>query len=188
MRAQLLSSVWLFATPWTIACQAPPPWDSPGKNVGVSCHFLLQGIYLPNPGIEAACSVSPPTTVRLRWGQRRAQALLGQELTPELLPALPWIQCCGGGIRDISGTRVSSHTGGCAVCLHTSHTHTPVSHHWWWMSAQVALIFATLLTTPCISWPPLSWGNIAHVSAQWIGGGHVYHLAPKTSAILGNLI
>ena len=28
-----------------------PPWDSPGKNTGVGCHFLLQGIF-PNPGIE----------------------------------------------------------------------------------------------------------------------------------------
>ena len=25
------------------------PWDSPGKNTGVSCHFLLQGIF-PNQG------------------------------------------------------------------------------------------------------------------------------------------
>ena len=25
------------------------PWDSPGKNTGVSCHFLLQGIF-PTPG------------------------------------------------------------------------------------------------------------------------------------------
>ena len=24
------------------AHQAPPPWDSPGKNTGVGCHFLLQ--------------------------------------------------------------------------------------------------------------------------------------------------
>ena len=24
------------------ARQAPPPWDSPGKNTGVGCHFLLQ--------------------------------------------------------------------------------------------------------------------------------------------------
>ena len=30
------------------------PWDSPGKNTGVSCHFLLQGIFLTqesNPGL-----------------------------------------------------------------------------------------------------------------------------------------
>ena len=24
--------------------QLPCPWDSPGKNTGVSCHFLLQGM------------------------------------------------------------------------------------------------------------------------------------------------
>ena len=35
-----------FLTPWTVAHQAPLPWDSPGKNTGVGCHFLLQGIFL----------------------------------------------------------------------------------------------------------------------------------------------
>ena len=33
--------------PWTVTHQAPLcPWDSPGKNTGVGCHFLLQGIFL----------------------------------------------------------------------------------------------------------------------------------------------
>ena len=36
------SRVRLFATPEMAAHQAPPPWDSPGKNTGVGCHFLLQ--------------------------------------------------------------------------------------------------------------------------------------------------
>ena len=30
----------------TVACQAPPSWDFLGKNIGVGCHFLLQGIFL----------------------------------------------------------------------------------------------------------------------------------------------
>ena len=30
-------------TQWTVAGQAPL-WDFPGKNTGVGCHFLLQGI------------------------------------------------------------------------------------------------------------------------------------------------
>ena len=38
MNAQLLSYVWLFVSPWTVAHQAPL-----SKNTGVSCHFLLQG-------------------------------------------------------------------------------------------------------------------------------------------------
>ena len=32
----------------------PCPWDSPGKNTGVGCHFLLQGIFPTqgsNPGL-----------------------------------------------------------------------------------------------------------------------------------------
>ena len=36
------SRVRLCATPETAAHQAPPSWDSPGKNTGVGCHFLLQ--------------------------------------------------------------------------------------------------------------------------------------------------
>ena len=31
----------LCATPET-AVQQAPPWDSPGNNTGVGCHFLLQ--------------------------------------------------------------------------------------------------------------------------------------------------
>ena len=30
----------------TVACQLLCLWDSPGKNAGVGCHFLLQGIFL----------------------------------------------------------------------------------------------------------------------------------------------
>ena len=36
------SRVRLCATPETAAHQAPPSWDSPGKNTGVGCPFLLQ--------------------------------------------------------------------------------------------------------------------------------------------------
>ena len=28
------------------------PLDYPGKNIGVGCHFFLQGVDLPDPGIE----------------------------------------------------------------------------------------------------------------------------------------
>ena len=36
------SRVRLCATPETAATRLPCPWDSPGKNTGVGCHFLLQ--------------------------------------------------------------------------------------------------------------------------------------------------
>ena len=35
-----------LVTPWTVACESPLSWDSPGKNTGVGCHFLLQGFFL----------------------------------------------------------------------------------------------------------------------------------------------
>ena len=42
-----LSHFWLFATPWTVQPTSLPwPWDDfPGKNTGVGCHSLLQGIF-----------------------------------------------------------------------------------------------------------------------------------------------
>ena len=44
-RAQSLSCVGLFATPRTVAHQAPLSMDFPGKNTRMCCHFLLQGIF-----------------------------------------------------------------------------------------------------------------------------------------------
>ena len=41
----VLSCVWLFVTPWTVACQAPLPWNFPGKNTGDPGD-------LPDPGIK----------------------------------------------------------------------------------------------------------------------------------------
>ena len=34
-----------FATPWTVAHQAPLSIDFSGKNTGVGCHFLFQGTF-----------------------------------------------------------------------------------------------------------------------------------------------
>ena len=43
-----LNQVQFFVTPFTLAHQDRLlfPWDCPGKNTGVDCHFLLQGIFL----------------------------------------------------------------------------------------------------------------------------------------------
>ena len=42
---QSFGPVQLFATPWTGATRLLHPWNSSGKNTGVGCHFLLQGIF-----------------------------------------------------------------------------------------------------------------------------------------------
>ena len=39
------SRVRLFATPWTVARQAPQSRDSPGKNTRVDYHAFLQGFF-----------------------------------------------------------------------------------------------------------------------------------------------
>ena len=41
-----LRRAWLFVTPWTVRpLRLLRPWGFPGKNTGVGCHFLLQGIF-----------------------------------------------------------------------------------------------------------------------------------------------
>ena len=78
------SRVRLCATPETAAHQGPHPWDSPGKNTGVSCHVLLQCMKVksesevaqscPTPSDPMDCSL-PGSSVHgicqprvLEWG------------------------------------------------------------------------------------------------------------------------
>ena len=56
----MLNCVWLFVTPWTVALQAPLgacPWDFLGKNTGMDCHFLLQGIF-PTQGLNPVSCIA----------------------------------------------------------------------------------------------------------------------------------
>ena len=41
---------------WSV--RLPCPWDLPGRNTRVSCHFLLEG-NLPDPGTELTSLMSP---------------------------------------------------------------------------------------------------------------------------------
>ena len=47
----LVSLIQLFEVHGLGSARLLCPWDSPGKNTGVGCHFLLQG-NLPNPENE----------------------------------------------------------------------------------------------------------------------------------------
>ena len=54
------NSLWLHGLyPARLLC----PWDSPGKNTGMGCHFPTPR-HLPNPGIESESLVSPALTGR----------------------------------------------------------------------------------------------------------------------------
>ena len=58
MRAKPLSQAWLFATPWTVACQAPLSMAFSRQEYwsGLLCPPLGD---LPNPGIRPAYLMSP---------------------------------------------------------------------------------------------------------------------------------
>ena len=49
------------------AYQAPRPWDSPGKNTGVGCHFLLQCMKVKseNEVAQSRQTLSDPTACSL---------------------------------------------------------------------------------------------------------------------------
>ena len=54
------SRVRLCATPETQPTRLPRPWDSPGKNTGVGCHFLLHCMKVKSES-ESEVALSCPT-------------------------------------------------------------------------------------------------------------------------------
>ena len=68
--AQLLSRVWLCATPWTLACLAPLSMGFPGKNSGVGCHFLLQGSSQPRDQTHVSCVSCPGRQVLYHYASQ----------------------------------------------------------------------------------------------------------------------
>ena len=81
----VLSHVRLFATPWTVACQAPL-WDSPGQNTGVGCHFIPKGSFWPR---DWTCISYVDRQILYRWATWRSlvnfRIFLGSETCPQLL-------------------------------------------------------------------------------------------------------
>ena len=62
---KLLCHVWLFATPWTVALQAPLSMEFSRPEYWSGFHFLLQGIFPTqgsNPGLLQADALTsePP--------------------------------------------------------------------------------------------------------------------------------
>ena len=58
------SCVWLFATPWTVACQAPLSMGFPRQEYWSGLPFPTPG-NLPNPGIELASPAWQPDSIPL---------------------------------------------------------------------------------------------------------------------------
>ena len=61
MYVQLLSHVQLFATPWTVACQAPLSMEFSGQEYWIELPFPSPGDLI-DPGIKHASPESPVLT------------------------------------------------------------------------------------------------------------------------------
>ena len=65
--------------PWTIAHQLLCPWDFPGKNVGVGCYSLLQGIFLTQ-GLNLG--LLHCRQILYIWLTRETHSLIYGQITP----------------------------------------------------------------------------------------------------------
>ena len=62
------NSLWSHGlSPTRLLC----PWDSPGKNTGVGCHFLLQGIFLTEGSNQGGCSPALQADFFYHWAIRK---------------------------------------------------------------------------------------------------------------------
>ena len=80
---------------WPYGLQSPTrllyPWDSPGKNTGVCCHALLQGIFpiqglnlcLMSPALAGRFFTTSTTWEALAWPQS-SQSLTGRNVVSRL--------------------------------------------------------------------------------------------------------
>ena len=63
VKMKLLSRVWLFATPWTVAYQAPP-------SIGFSRQEYWSGVPLPSPQLQSPWTLQPVKSPK--WGSHMA--------------------------------------------------------------------------------------------------------------------
>ena len=85
-----VSSVWLCATHRQQPTRLRHPWDSPGKNTGVGCHFLLQYGCESWTIKKAECQIIDAfelwcwrRLLRVPWTARRSNQSILKEISPE---------------------------------------------------------------------------------------------------------
>ena len=78
-----LSRVRLSVAPWTVPTRLLCPWNSPGKNVGVGCHALLQGVFPTQAALKGEMTAL--------WGSKETHRVFPSVSKPrrELLDGLP---------------------------------------------------------------------------------------------------
>ena len=84
------------------------PWDSPGKNTGVGCHFLLHGeLLLPLKGSEGVRQIQASVgNVRIGDGSEKCRLEPTCLLPQNGLPGMGWLLDEGHSLpRDVCGGR-----------------------------------------------------------------------------------
>ena len=79
----------------------PRPWDSPGKNTGVGCHFLLQCMKVKSesevaqsfPTLHDPMDCMQPTRLLCLWDFPGKSTGVGCHCLLQLIPALPLNDC-----------------------------------------------------------------------------------------------
>ena len=83
-----------YPTLWNLMDCSPPGcsvhWDSPGKNTGVGCHALLQGISQPRDRTQVSCIAGKFFTI---WATREALRLHERTHPPSSFILFPRIVC-----------------------------------------------------------------------------------------------
>ena len=125
------SHVWFFCDPdglypTRLLC----PWDSPGRNTGVGCHFLLQGIFLTQGSNPPPSHMSPALTggfftTSIPWEALKevrcvknltqcfAHRIHTLNKSQSLLPESDYVPCpTSGGYVPMTGDILDATTGG----------------------------------------------------------------------------
>ena len=86
------SRVQLCATPWRQPTRLPRPWDSPGRNTEVGCHFLLQCMKVKSESEVAQSCLTLRDTMDCSPQAPPSTGFAGQEYWSGVpLPSLPHI-------------------------------------------------------------------------------------------------
>ena len=72
-----------FVTPWTVPTRLLCPWDSSGKNTGVGCHALVQGIFPRS--LAFYCSPGGFFTTGTTWESRFKAVNTKIQVMPKVL-------------------------------------------------------------------------------------------------------
>ena len=78
-----LSRVWIFATPWVVACQAPVSMGFPRQEYWSQLPFPSPG-HLLNPGMEPASSALGGRWILYHWTIREAHEPLDHQENPQI--------------------------------------------------------------------------------------------------------